>query len=29
MFPELSYFTLFVPMIIVLAIRPTGLFGRE
>ncbi len=28
MFPELSYFTLFVPMIIVLAIKPTGLFGR-
>jgi branched-chain amino acid transport system permease protein len=28
MFPELSYFTLFVPMILVLAIRPTGLFGR-
>ncbi len=28
MFPELSYFTLFVPMIIILAIRPTGLFGR-
>jgi len=26
--PELSYFTLFVPMAIVLAIRPTGLFGR-
>ena len=29
MFPELSYFTLFVPMIVVLAIKPTGLFGRE
>lgn len=29
MVPELSYFTLFVPMIIVLAIKPTGLFGRE
>ena len=28
MFPELSYFTLFVPMIIVLAMKPTGLFGR-
>ncbi len=28
LFPELSYFTLFVPMAIVLAIRPTGLFGR-
>lgn len=29
MFPELSYFTLFVPMILVLAIKPTGLFGRD
>lgn len=28
LFPELSYFTLFVPMAIILAIRPTGLFGR-
>jgi branched-chain amino acid transport system permease protein len=28
LFPELSYFTLFVPMAVVLAIRPTGLFGR-
>ncbi len=28
MFPELSYFTLFVPMIIILAMKPTGLFGR-
>jgi branched-chain amino acid transport system permease protein len=28
LFPELSYFTLFVPMAIVLAIKPTGLFGR-
>jgi branched-chain amino acid transport system permease protein len=26
--PELSYFTLFAPMVIVLAIRPTGLYGR-
>lgn len=26
--PELSYFTLFAPMAIVLAIKPTGLFGR-
>jgi branched-chain amino acid transport system permease protein len=26
--PELSYFTLFAPMAIVLAIRPTGLYGR-
>ncbi len=28
LFPELSYFTLFTPMALVLAIRPTGLFGR-
>ena len=28
LFPELSYFTLFAPMAIVLAIRPTGLFGK-
>ena len=26
--PELSYFTLFAPMILVLALRPTGLYGR-
>ena len=26
--PELSYFTLFAPMAAILAIRPTGLFGR-
>jgi branched-chain amino acid transport system permease protein len=26
--PELSYFTLFAPMVVVLAIRPTGLYGR-
>jgi branched-chain amino acid transport system permease protein len=26
--PDLSYFTLFVPMALVLAIKPTGLFGR-
>ncbi len=26
--PELSYFTLFAPMIIVLAVKPTGLYGR-
>jgi branched-chain amino acid transport system permease protein len=29
LFPELSYFTLFAPMAIVLAWRPTGLFGRK
>ncbi|MBI3635981.1 MAG: branched-chain amino acid ABC transporter permease [Candidatus Rokubacteria bacterium] len=28
LFPELSYFTLFAPMALVLALRPTGLFGR-
>ena len=27
-FPELSYFTLFAPMVIILAIRPVGLFGK-
>ena len=26
--PELSYFTLFAPMVIVIAIKPTGLYGR-
>ena len=26
--PELSYFTLFAPMILVLAVKPTGLYGR-
>ncbi len=26
--PELSYFTLFAPMVLVLAIKPTGLYGR-
>jgi len=26
--PEMSYFTLFAPMVIVLAIKPTGLYGR-
>jgi branched-chain amino acid transport system permease protein len=29
LFPELSYFTLFVPMVFVLAWRPTGLFGGK
>jgi len=27
--PELSYFTLFAPMVIVLAVKPTGLYGRN
>jgi branched-chain amino acid transport system permease protein len=26
--PELSYFTLFAPMVLVLAVKPTGLYGR-
>src|SRR4051812_17000017 len=26
--PELSYFTLFAPMVIVLALKPTGLYGK-
>jgi branched-chain amino acid transport system permease protein len=29
LFPELAYFTLYAPMVLILAIRPTGLFGRE
>lgn len=28
LFPELALFTIFAPMAIILAIRPTGLFGR-
>jgi branched-chain amino acid transport system permease protein len=28
MFPELAYVVLFLPMLIVLVIRPRGLFGR-
>ena len=28
LFPELAHFTLFVPLIIVLAVRPTGLLGK-
>jgi branched-chain amino acid transport system permease protein len=28
LFPELSYFTLFAPMVIILAVRPVGLFGK-
>jgi branched-chain amino acid transport system permease protein len=27
-FPELSYFTLFAPVVLILLLRPTGLFGR-
>ena len=29
LFPEVSYFTLYAPMAIILAVKPTGLFGRE
>jgi branched-chain amino acid transport system permease protein len=28
LFPELAYFTLFAPMAVILALRPTGLFGK-
>lgn len=28
LFPELAMFTIFVPMAIVLAVRPTGIFGK-
>ena len=28
LFPELAYFTLYAPMVLILAIKPTGLFGR-
>jgi branched-chain amino acid transport system permease protein len=28
LFPELSLFTVFAPMAIILAIKPSGLFGR-
>ena len=24
-----SYFTLYAPMVLILAVKPTGLFGRE
>ena len=29
LFPEVSYFTLYAPMALILAVRPTGLFGRD
>jgi len=29
LFPEISYFTLYAPMVLILALKPTGLFGRE
>jgi branched-chain amino acid transport system permease protein len=28
-FPEFALFTIFAPMVLILALRPTGLFGRE
>ena len=28
-FPEFALFTIFLPMALILAVRPTGLFGRE
>jgi branched-chain amino acid transport system permease protein len=28
LFPEFSYFTLYAPMVLILAVKPTGLFGR-
>ncbi len=28
LFPEVSYFTLYAPMVLILALKPTGLFGR-
>ena len=27
--PELAYFVLFLPMVLVLVLRPQGLFGRQ
>ncbi len=29
LFPELALFTIFAPMVLILALRPVGLFGRE
>ena len=29
LFPEISYFTLYAPMALILAVKPTGLLGRE
>jgi len=29
LFPEVSYFTLYAPMALILAVKPTGLFGRD
>jgi branched-chain amino acid transport system permease protein len=29
LFPQFSYFTLFLPMSLILAFKPTGLYGRD
>ncbi|HKS89827.1 MAG TPA: branched-chain amino acid ABC transporter permease [Stellaceae bacterium] len=29
LFPQISYFTLYAPMVLLLAVKPTGLFGRD
>jgi branched-chain amino acid transport system permease protein len=29
LFPELAYFSLYAPMVLILAMKPTGLMGRE
>lgn len=29
LFPELAYFVLFLPMVVVLVVRPQGLFGKQ
>ena len=29
LFPELAYFSLYAPMVLILAVKPTGLMGRE
>jgi branched-chain amino acid transport system permease protein len=29
MFPEFAYVVLFLPMVLVLVLRPQGLFGRQ
>ena len=29
LFPQASYFTLYAPLVLLLAVKPTGLFGRE
>ncbi len=29
LFPEVSYFTLYAPMVLILAVKPSGLFGKE